>query len=41
MMGHLVFGRYGRDDASPLQKGRGWLQRVWQSMFSLRPNRTH
>ena len=41
MMGHLVFGRYGRNDASPLHKGKSWAQRLWTGMFARKPAKAH
>lgn len=32
MMGHLVFGRYGRYGASPARASAGWLWRIWQNV---------
>ena len=41
MMGHLVFGRYGHDGASPLRAGKGWIERIWRSMFAHKPLAPH
>lgn len=39
MMGLLVNGRYGPNEASPLPLGKGWVRRVWNNLFAHKPAR--
>lgn len=37
MMGHLVFGRYGPQDAARVPHKEGWIHRLWRNLFARAP----
>lgn len=39
MMGHLVFGRYGSQDAVSIHQKNGWMRRLWRNLFARTPAR--
>lgn len=39
MMGHLVFGRYGSQDAAPAQHKESWMHRLLRNLLAHTPLR--